>query len=229
MELQLRSKYLLMNMKNKISIVIADDHALIRKGLRQVLDSEPNIEIYEAEDGEQALEFIRDKKPQIAILDIEMPKLSGFDVAKRVQKESIKIDVIFLTMFKDESVFNKSMDIGVKGYVLKENTVSEIMNCIHTVLKGNYYLSPEISDFLIKRNNRLASSATDKSGISLLTPSEKNMLEMVAMMKTNQEIAEELNISIKTVQNHRSNICSKLDLSGAHALLKFAVEHSSRT
>ncbi len=216
-------------MKNKISIVIADDHALIRKGLRQVLDSEPNIEIYEAEDGEQALEFIRDKKPQIAILDIEMPKLSGFDVAKRVQKESIKIDVIFLTMFKDESVFNKSMDIGVKGYVLKENTVSEIMNCIHTVLKGNYYLSPEISDFLIKRNNRLASSATDKSGISLLTPSEKNMLEMVAMMKTNQEIAEELNISIKTVQNHRSNICSKLDLSGAHALLKFAVEHSSRT
>jgi DNA-binding NarL/FixJ family response regulator len=218
-----------MNMKNKISIVIADDHALIRKGLRQVLDSEPNIEIYEAEDGEQALEFIRDKKPQIAILDIEMPKLSGFDVAKRVQKESIKIDVIFLTMFKDESVFNKSMDIGVKGYVLKENTVSEIMNCIHTVLKGNYYLSPEISDFLIKRNNRLASSATDKSGISLLTPSEKNMLEMVAMMKTNQEIAEELNISIKTVQNHRSNICSKLDLSGAHALLKFAVEHSSRT
>lgn len=217
-----------MNKENKISIVIADDHALIRKGLKQVLDSEPDIEIYEAENGEQALEFIRKQKPQIAILDIEMPKMSGFDVAKRVQDESIKIDVIFLTMFKDESVFNKSMDIGVKGYVLKENTVSEIMSCIHTVLKGKYYLSPEISDFLIKRNNRLASSATDKSGISLLTPSEKNMLEMVAMMKTNQEIAEELNISIKTVQNHRSNICSKLDLSGAHALLKFAVEHSSR-
>ncbi|MEP0007529.1 MAG: response regulator transcription factor [Balneola sp.] len=216
-----------MNKENKISIVIADDHALIRKGLKQVLDSEPNIETYEAENGEQALEFIREQKPQIAILDIEMPKMSGFDVAKQVQNESINIDVIFLTMFKDESVFNKSMDIGVKGYVLKENTVSEIINCIHTVVKGSYYLSPEISDFLIKRNNRLASSATDKSGISLLTPSEKNMLRMVAMMKTNQEIAEELNISIKTVQNHRSNICNKLDLSGAHALLKFAVEHSS--
>ncbi|XWN37700.1 MAG: response regulator transcription factor [Balneola sp.] len=216
-----------MNTENKISIVIADDHALIRKGLRQVLDQEPGIEIYEAQDGEEALKFIREKKPQIAILDIEMPNISGFDVAKKIQNESINIDVIFLTMFKDESIFNKSMDIGVKGYVLKENTVSEIMNCIHTVLKGNYYLSPEISAFLIKRNNRMANSATDKSGISLLTPSEINMLRMVAKMKTNQEIAEDLGISIKTVQNHRSNICNKLDLSGAHALLKFAVEHSS--
>ncbi|MEO9886990.1 MAG: response regulator transcription factor [Balneola sp.] len=209
-------------------LLIADDHGLIRKGLRQVLEAETGFTILEAENGEQALDLIRNEEPEIAILDIEMPKFSGFDVAKQIQKESINIDVIFLTMFKDESIFNKSMDIGVKGYVLKENTVSEIMSCIQTVLKGNYYLSPEISDFLIKRNSRLASSATDKSGISLLTPSEKNMLKMVAMMKTNQEISEDLNISIKTVQNHRSNICSKLDLSGAHALLKFAVEQSSK-
>tara|TARA_R110002124_G_scaffold240363_1_gene405559 strand:- start:10197 stop:10847 length:651 start_codon:yes stop_codon:yes gene_type:complete len=213
-------------MPNKTSIVIADDHALIRKGLRQVLELEPDYQVIEAGNGKEAMTCIREHKPDIAVLDIEMPKMTGFDVAKRVQKESLRLDIIFLTMFKDESIFNNAMDIGVKGYVLKENTVSEIVKCIRAVLKGNYYLSPAISDFLIRRNNKLVAPATDKSGLGLLTPSETNLLKLLAMMKTNQEIAEELSISIKTVQNHRNNICNKLELSGAHALLKFAVDHS---
>jgi len=213
-------------MSNKISIVIADDHALIRKGLRQVLELESDYQVIEAGNGKEAMKCIREHKPDIAILDIEMPKMTGFDVAKRVQNESLRLDIIFLTMFKDESVFNNAMDIGVKGYVLKENTVSEIVKCIRAVMKGNYYLSPAISDFLIRRNNKLVAPAADKSGLRLLTPSETNLLKLLAMMKTNQEIAEELSISIKTVQNHRNNICNKLELSGAHALLKFSVDHS---
>ena len=194
--------------------------------LRQVLELEPDYQVIEAGNGKEAMTCIREHKPDIAVLDIEMPKMTGFDVAKRVQKESLRLDIIFLTMFKDESIFNNAMDIGVKGYVLKENTVSEIVKCIRAVLKGNYYLSPAISDFLIRRNNKLVAPATDKSGLGLLTPSETNLLKLLAMMKTNQEIAEELSISIKTVQNHRNNICNKLELSGAHALLKFAVDHS---
>lgn len=213
-------------MSKATNILIADDHALIRKGLRQVLELHPGFHITEAENGEEALKHIRDQQPQIAVLDVEMPIMTGFEVANRVHNESIRIDIIFLTMFKDELMFNKAMDIGVKGYMLKENTTAEIMQCIKSVLAGKYYLSPVISEYLIRRNSKLVSPAADKSGINLLTPAEKNILKLLAMMKTNQEMAKELNISIKTVQNHRHNICNKLDISGAHALLKFAVEHT---
>ena len=138
------------------------------------------------------------------------------------------MDVIFLTMFKDESLFNNAMDIGVKGYVLKENTVTEILDCVKTVLNGQYYLSPAISHYLIRRNNGLMNEASDKKGINLLTESERTILKLVSEMKTNQEIAQELSISSKTVKNHRNNICNKLGLSGTHALLKYAIENESK-
>lgn len=209
-----------------MKIVIADDHALIRNGLRQILQERPNTDILEAENGAIALDLIIKEKPQMAILDIEMPKMTGFDVAKQVHQQSLSVNVVFLTMLKDEAIFNKAMDIGVKGYVLKENTVSEILRCVDTVSSGKYYLSPDISDFLIRRNTNMMSPASDSKGIDQLTAAEKGILDQVAEMKTNQEIAESLTISIKTVQNHRNNICNKLGLSGTHALLKFAVEHA---
>ena len=215
-------------MEHKTTILIADDHALVRKGLRQVLEVQSQFTIIEVENGEEAIRNIRSKKPDIAILDIEMPKMTGFDVALRVKNESLSVNIIFLTMYKDESVFNKAMDIGVKGYVLKENTVSEIMQCLELVLQGKYYLSPSISEFLVRRGAKLSGSASSSEGLNLLTPAEKNILRLIATMKTNKEIAEELFISIKTVQNHRNNICEKLQLHGAYALLKFAVEHASQ-
>jgi DNA-binding NarL/FixJ family response regulator len=207
-------------------IFIADDHGLIRKGLRQVIESSTTFEVIEAVNGEEAFAYILKEKPSIAILDIEMPIMTGFEVAQKVQSQAIAVDLIFLTMFKDESIFNKAMDIGVKGYVLKENTVSEIIQCIHSVLKGKYYLSPAISDFLIRREVKSSTQANNGNVINALTPAEKNLLKHLGMMKTNHELAEEFNISIKTVQNHRTNICNKLGLKGAHALLKFAIEQS---
>jgi DNA-binding NarL/FixJ family response regulator len=209
-------------------ILIADDHSLIRKGLKQVLEAETTFYIQEAENGIKALEIIRKEKVDIAILDVEMPEMTGFEVAQKIHKESISIDVIFLTMYKDEAMFNNAMDIGVKGYVLKENTVSEIMVCINTVLGGNYYLSPAISHYLINRNSGLMNQASDKKGLNLLTDSEKNILKLVSEMKTNQEIAKILSISSKTVKNHRNNICNKLGLTGTHALLKFAIQNESK-
>ncbi|MEQ8525229.1 response regulator transcription factor [Gracilimonas sp.] len=210
-----------------VKTLIADDHPLMMKGLQQVLKSHDGFEIITAENGKEALDYIRKQRPQIAILDIEMPELTGFEVAKQVHQEGIQIDIIFLTMHKDESMFNKAMDIGVKGYVLKENTASEIFKCVKTVLSGKHYLSPALSDFLIKRNGKILTPASDKDGLNLLTKTEKKVIKQVADMKTSQEIADEFNVSIKTVQNHRNNICNKLGLSGAHALLKFAVEHAS--
>ncbi|MFZ4622020.1 MAG: response regulator [Bacteroidota bacterium] len=215
-------------MTTRRTIVIADDHPLMRKGLRQVVESMPETEVIEAENGEEALQIIREQCPSLALLDIEMPKMTGFDVAKRVNDEALPVSIIFLTMYKEEQVFNKAMDTGVKGYVLKENAISEVHQCIAAVTEGKYFLSPSISDFLIRRNSRLTAPAQDNSGISLLTPAERNVLKLVASMNTNQQIADALNISIKTVHNHRNHICDKLGLRGTHALLKFATEHSAQ-
>lgn len=210
-----------------MKLLIADDHILVRKGLRQVLESQPDLEIIEAGDGDEAIRLIRAEHPVVALLDVEMPVMTGFDVARRVQSEGLPVSLVFLTMFKEETVFNKAMDLGVKGYVLKENTISEILLCVRTVAGGKYYLSPSISEYLINRNTRLAAPAADALGLSRLTPAERNVLKLVAAMKSNQQIADALGISVKTVQNHRNNICDKLDLSGAHALLKFSVENSA--
>jgi len=210
------------------TILIADDHALIRKGLCEVLSKQSDYTILEAANGKDALGLIRSQKPDIAILDIEMPEITGFEVARQVHNEGLSVSIIFLTMFKDESMFNNAMDIGVKGYVLKENTVTEIIQCIEQVKKGNSYISPAISAYLIQRNQKLTGKASDKDGLHLLTPSETTIMKLLSELLTNHEIAEKQHVSIKTVQNHRNNICNKLDLSGTHALLKFALEHKER-
>lgn len=213
---------------DEITIVIADDHALIRKGLVTVLNEHSDIKVIETENGEEALKEIRAHQPPIAILDVEMPKMTGFDVARKVEKEGLNTSIVFLTMLNDESAFNTAMDIGIRGYVLKENTVNEIEDCVRRVLSGKYYISPELSDLLMKRNAKASSPSSDKDGLHLLTPSESTILKQISQMKTSKEIANNLGISIKTVQNHRNNICRKLDLSGTHALLKFAMERSEQ-
>jgi DNA-binding NarL/FixJ family response regulator len=215
-------------MRKKINVLIADDHALIRKGLKQVLEADERFEIFEAEDGRQAIDLVRKESPTVTILDIQMPHLTGFEVAERIHNESIQTSVVFLTMHKEEQLFNRAMDIGVRGFVLKENTVTEIIRCIETVLGGKHYLSPEISEFLIRRNSKLMAQASDQKGIHLLTPMEKKVLGEVATMKTSQEIADTLSVSKKTIQNHRNNICNKLGISGTHALLKFATDNKKQ-
>jgi len=214
-------------MSRDIRILIADDHSLIRKGLKQVLEVNTDAEIFEAENGKKALEVIIKEKPEIAILDIEMPEMSGYDAAVKIKEQELSTHLIFLTMYKDETMFNKAMDIGIRGYVLKENTVSEITKCVDTVLGGDYYLSPAISDFLVKRNQRSFKSSGNKDRSKDLTPTEKKVLSQVAQMKTSQEIADTMFVSIKTIQNHRNNICNKLGLSGSHALLKYAIENET--
>lgn len=211
-------------MPNSVTILIADDHELIRGGLRTVLQTNTEHQVMETGNGAEALKMIRERKPDVAILDIEMPGMSGYEVAKKVREEGLPVKIIFLTMFKDESMFNKALDIGVKGYVLKENTITDILNSLNTVLDGRYYLSPAISDFLMRRNTNTQAKAS-KGALDQLTAAELTVLDQLAEMKTSQEIAETLHVSVKTVQNHRNNICSKLGLNGSHALLKFALEN----
>ncbi|MFH1194773.1 MAG: response regulator transcription factor, partial [bacterium] len=130
--------------------------------------------------------------------------------------------IIFLTMHKEEDVFNKALDLGVMGYILKESASEDIIECIKTVAENKHYISPIISEYLI---NRVSCSAVSKNKIDKLTHTEKNILKMISDKKTSKEIAETLFISIRTVENHRTNICNKLELHGNNSLLLFAVEN----
>jgi DNA-binding NarL/FixJ family response regulator len=211
-------------MENRIKILLTDDHPIVRNGLKQILETDPKfIVAREAGNGEAALEILLQEKMDIVVVDIDMPKMNGLELVSQILKHRIPVETIMMTMYKDESIFNRSMDLGVKGYVLKDNAITDILNCVRSIVDGKYYISPLISEYLVRRSGRTAKLP----GIDELTDTEKKVLKLLAEMKTNKEIADELYISTKTVETHRNNICRKLDLHGSHALLKFALQHKS--
>jgi DNA-binding NarL/FixJ family response regulator len=214
--------------QTKLRVLIADDHPIFRKGLIQAINNEGSIDIIgEAGDGNQALQLSEELKPDIIVLDIEMPGLNGLQVADSIIKRQLPVDIVILTMYKEEDMFNEAMDMGVKGYVLKESAVIDIVNSIKTVANGRYYLSPSISDFLVSRSDRARSLLKKRPQLENLTTTERKVLRLISENKTSKEIADGLNISYRTVENHRSNICNKLEIHGSHSLLKFAIENKS--
>lgn len=213
-------------MSASISLVIADDHPLFRAGLKEAIASDGSIDVVgEAGDGVTALSLIRQHMPAIAILDIDMPAMNGLQVARGLRNLNIETEVIFLTMYKEEDLFNEAMDCGARGYVLKDSAVNDIVNAIRAVAGGKYYLSPVLSDHLIKRSARAAKLLRQTPSLEDLTPAELRVLRLIAENKTSKEIADLLSISYKTVENHRTSIASKLHLRGSHSLLKFAIEN----
>ncbi|MGE0115789.1 MAG: response regulator [Steroidobacteraceae bacterium] len=213
-------------MNNKIKVLIVDDHPLYRQGLRQVIESDPQFELVaEAERGQQALQLMESMQPALAILDVGLPDMTGLEIAARVQARGWPIALVILTMLKDELAFNKAIALGVKGYILKENAVSEIVACMSAVAAGRPYISPSMSAFLLRRHERVNALAVQKPGIDDLTMAERRILKRIADKKTSKEIADELCISPRTVETHRANICSKLELKGSNSLLQFALEN----
>ena len=211
-----------------MKILIADDHPLMRNGLKTVLESEPGFKaIAEAKDGEAAYALLKNNDFDIVTLDVEMPKLSGLEVARKISEEKLPVKIIFLTMYKDEDMFNEAMDLGANGYVLKENAVDDIVDCIKAVAAGSYYISPIISQYLIKREKKFRELSHFTPSINNLTKTERMILKLISEEKTTKQISEELFISYKTVENHRANISKKLDLHGTHSLIKFAISNKS--
>ncbi len=216
-------------MTSFIKILIADDHPLFRQGLRQSIVSDPGFQIVqETGDGLSALRAIRELKPDICILDIQMPQMDGLAVVRQMRAEQLPGGVIFLTMYKEEELLNAALDLDVKGYVLKESAVDDILESIRSVSAGHRYLSPGLSDFLVARHAGVEALRRRKPGLDNLTPAERRILKLIAADRTSKEIANELGLSPRTVENHRSNICSKLDVHGIHALVKFAYDNKSR-
>ncbi len=215
-------------MKTNPRILIADDHALIRKGLRQSIEADTSFEVIgEAANGKEALALITEHQPQIVILDVNMPEMNGFEVAEEIRKRKLDIAIIFLTMHKDKALFNKAMDMGAKGYVLKDSALDEIVKAVNSVVRGQPYISSELSGYLLQRLDRVGLLAKQMPELNDLTVTEKRILKLIAEYKTSKEIAKELHIHYRTVDNHRTNIVGKLGLHGSHSLLKFAVEHQS--
>jgi DNA-binding NarL/FixJ family response regulator len=211
-------------MMDKKRILIADDHPIFRSGLRTLIDAEASFTVVgEATDGEQALSLITDERPDVAILDYNMPKLNGFELLKKISQSKVPVMPVMLTMHNDESMFSKAFELGARGYVLKDSAATDIVNCLHAVTQGQVYTSAAVTTYLLRR----ASRTRTLDGVESLTPAERNVLRLIADYKTSREIADELSISVRTVENHRSNISGKVGVAGSHALFKFAIQHRS--
>ena len=213
-------------MPETIQIVIADDHPLFRNGLKQLLEKEQNIKITgEADNGNKALELILEKKPDIAILDIDMPGKTGLEVMRDIKDSGTKI--IILTMYAEEDIFDEALSLGVRGYVLKDSAVNDILDCIRKVTENEYYMSPSVSNFLVTRRKKITELKKTNPHLETLTITEKKILKFISENKTSKEIANTLFLSPRTIENHRTNISNKLKLKGSHSLLKFAIENKS--
>ena len=215
-------------MANETRIVIADDHPVLRKGLRQVIESDARLKVVgEADDGEAALAQVREVKPDIAVLDVDMPKLDGFGVAREIQKEKIPVRIVFLTIHSEEDLFHAAMDLGVRGYILKESALTEITYGLRAVADGQHYVTTSLTAHLLHRRNRTEALERSQPALNSLTSSERCVLRAIAEYRSSKDIAAELFLHYRTIENHRTNICRKLGLHGSHALLKFALEHKS--
>jgi DNA-binding NarL/FixJ family response regulator len=215
-------------MSEEIRIVIADDHPIVRKGLRQAIEEEPGlIVVAEAGDGEAGLAAIRNLQPRVAVLDLDMPKMDGFAVAREIRSSSLPVEILFLTIHSEPDLLYKAMDLGANGFIVKASALVDIVSGVKTVAAGSPFVSPSMAYALLARRKQAQALEEATPGLSGLTPSERRILGMIAAGKPTSAIADELHIHPRTVDTHRANISHKLNLSGANSLLRFALEHKS--
>jgi DNA-binding NarL/FixJ family response regulator len=212
-----------------IKIFIADDHPIFRSGLRQLIETAPQMAVIgEAKDGAEAIERLLASPADIALLDIDMPKADGFEVLTALREKGINLQFVFLTMHKDEQFLNAALDLGVKGYLVKDSAAEEVIDCINAVVNGEEFISPQLTSLLLKRLRQAQENPAQPSLLEQLTPTERKVLKLIAQFKTNKEVAAELFMGVRTVEQHRLNISEKFNLKGRHALMKFAAENKER-
>jgi len=215
-------------MTKEIRILIADDHPIFRRGLRMVMEADTSLKVgEEADDGAAALAAVEQLQPDVAVLDLDMPAPDGLAVARLIRERGWPVAAIFLTMHKDAAALDAALDAGARGFVVKDGAASEIVGCIKSVAAGQSFFSPALSNHLLARRDRADNFVRQTPSINDLTASERRILRLIAEARSNKEIAETLFISVRTVEHHRSNICSKLGLTGKNALLTFALTHKS--
>jgi len=212
-------------MHGKHRIVIAEDHTILREGLKALLSSKSNFEIVgEAQDGNEAIRCVDRLRPNLILMDLSMPRMNGMDAIKEIKRRSPETKVLVLTVHKTEEYILATLQAGADGYVLKDSTHAELQMAIQTVLTGKPYISPEISGKIIEGYLEGRKSSKLASPWDTLTQRERGILKLIAEGYKNKEIADYLCISVKTVEKHRANLMEKLDLHNVSDLTAYAIE-----
>lgn len=203
-----------------VRIVLADDHVIVRQGLRSVLERNGFEVVGEAGDGQEAIRLVEKLRPAVAVLDVSMPLLNGIDAAREISKVSSQTKTVLLTMLTDDQYVLESLRAGVKGYVLKSNSAEELIKAIREVCKGEVYLTPAASSAVVQ-----AYITMSKASLPELTDREREVLQLVAEGKTSKEIAGTLGIGVKTAESHRAHIMEKLAIHDIAGLVRYAIRH----
>lgn len=212
-------------MNTKSKIVLAEDHTILREGLKSLLSSSQDFEVIgEAADGREAIQCVEKLKPDLILIDLSMPRMNGMEAIREIRRLSKEVKIIVLTVHKSEEYILATFKAGADGYVLKDSTHEELLIAIKSVLKGKNYISPEISDKVLEGYLEGRRRLKSKTAWETLTSREREILKLIAEGYKNKEIAEDLCISVKTVEKHRSNIMEKLNLHNVQALTTFAIE-----
>lgn len=208
----------------KIRILLADDHTVMRRGLRLLLESQPEFEVVaEASDGHEAVQQTEATQPDVAVLDIAMPNLSGIEAAQRINTASPEVGIVILSMHSDESYVLRALKAGAKGYLLKDSAEGDLIDAIKSAHEGRTFFSGEITRMLMDDYVREIRSRGVEDSYDLLTSREREILQLLAEMKSNKEIAERLHLSLYTVETHRRNLQEKLNLHSLAELILYAV------
>lgn len=202
------------------SILLADDHALIRQGLKALLEKQGCRIVGEAADGQEAIRSVENAQPEIAILDISMPILNGIDAARALRKSAPKTKIILLTKHDEDQYVTEAMRAGVKGYVLKSQAADDLVHAIREVSRGSVYLSPKISRVVVDAYLSKERLSTDG-----LSGRERQVLQLVGEGKSTKDIAVLLGISVKTAESHRARLMKKLDIHETASLVRYAIRH----
>jgi DNA-binding NarL/FixJ family response regulator len=207
-----------------IRVLLADDHKLIRAGLRLVVDQQPDLSVVgEADDGRQAVELAKSLKPNVVVMDIGMPNLNGIEAARQIGGMDPGAAVVMLSMHSDESYVLRALSAGARAYLLKDSATTDLVQAIHAVAEGKSFFSPAVSKVLLQDYMRKLRRSGAEDSYDLLSPREREVLQLVAEGKSNKEVAGLLNLSVYTVETHRAKIMQKLNLKGVPELILYAV------
>lgn len=201
-----------------IRIVLAEDHVLVRQGLKSLLDREGYNVVGEGSDGQEALKHVASLQPDIAIMDISMPLMNGINCAREIHRSSPNTKAIVLTQHDEDEYVSEALDAGVKGYVLKSQVASDLLEAIRQVSRGQVYLSPGVAQAVMNAYKKKAEKPKDP-----LTPRERQVLQLIAESKSTKDVASLLGISVKTAESHRSRLMQKLDIHDTAGLVRYAV------
>jgi DNA-binding NarL/FixJ family response regulator len=209
---------------NLIRVLLADDHKLIRAGLRLVVDQQPDLSVVgEADDGRQAVELAKSLKPDVVVMDIGMPNLNGIEAARQIRDIRPDAAVVMLSMHSDEGYVLRALGAGARAYLLKDSATTDLVQAIHAVVEGKSFFSPAVSKVLLQDYMRKLRRSGAEDSYDLLSPREREVLQLVAEGKSNKEVASLLNLSVYTVETHRAKIMQKLNLKGVPELILYAV------